>query len=242
MLRRGWKILVWLLVPLIGLGAGYAVAAFVDQRGRPVPTDVIVYEPARFPGLDPFVPAAIDESGESAPGLISGDKPCDAEGLLGALDARPELLRAWATVLSLDPNAVGDYVRSLRSDFVMADTPVTDHGFRNGETYPFHAVLGEGTAVLREEDATPVVRCRSGSPLVKQSCPPNCKTPPSPTPEPTPIPTIEPDFGDDNEGPRPTRRTRTPAPTARPSPTLQATAAPTAPPFRTPDENGDLFP
>ncbi|GAA1138613.1 hypothetical protein GCM10009664_04010 [Kitasatospora gansuensis] len=105
----------------------------------------------------------------SDPGLYGGSRQtasCDVARLIEFLNANPDKARAWAAVEGIDPAAIGDYLRSLTSVVLRADTRVTNHGFANGVATPYQAVLQAGTAVLIDGRGLPRVRCACGNPLL----------------------------------------------------------------------------
>jgi hypothetical protein len=146
-------------------------------------------------GDDPFTEPA-DRPGPRRVQVGSGpfggtgsDLVCDRELLIRSLRARPDRLREWARVLSVEPtvSAVSRYIRRLRPVTLTRDTRVTNHSFVNGRAVPYQAILQAGTAVLVDKDGKPVVRCRCGNPLLEPAfikeakctgCPPNYRPPP----------------------------------------------------------------
>ena len=109
----------------------------------------------------------------------SGDqKVCDPEALIAFLMANPDKAAAWVAALNTDPTlewsggttlTVADipvYVRELTPTFLIADTRVTNHGYKNGKATPRQSLLQAGTAVLVDKNDIPRVRCACGNPLI----------------------------------------------------------------------------
>jgi hypothetical protein len=106
----------------------------------------------------------------SAPGLYGGTRnvsSCDVEKQVSALQADPAKNKAFASVESIQPDAVPAYLRSLTPVQLRMDTRVTNHGYRNGAATSYQAVLQAGTAVLVDARGVPRVRCACGNPLLK---------------------------------------------------------------------------
>jgi hypothetical protein len=103
-------------------------------------------------------------------GLYGGsldNASCDKDKLVSYLDANPAKARVWAETLGIDRSieSIRDYVASLTSVVLRADTRVTNHGYVNGRATAIDAVLQAGTAVLVDEYGAPVVKCYCGNPL-----------------------------------------------------------------------------
>ncbi|MEU5162738.1 DUF6777 domain-containing protein [Streptomyces sp. NPDC020875] len=106
----------------------------------------------------------------ATPGLYGGtrDRPsCDVQAQIGQLAADGAKNAAFAEVLGIEPNAVPDYVRSLTPVQLRIDARVTNHGWRDGATTTYQAVLQAGTAVLVDTRGVPRVRCNCGNPLTR---------------------------------------------------------------------------
>jgi hypothetical protein len=146
-------------------------------------------------GPDPFTKPA-DVRGEQKVAVGSGpfggtgsDLVCDRELLIRSLRARPDRLREWARVLSVEPTEakVASYIRGLRPVTLTRDTRVTNHSFVGSRAAGYQAILQAGTAVLVDSRGIPVARCRCGNPLLEPifirtarclGCPPRYKPPP----------------------------------------------------------------
>ncbi|MEU3601770.1 DUF6777 domain-containing protein [Streptomyces sp. NPDC006798] len=104
----------------------------------------------------------------ATPGLYSGtmNRPsCDVEAPIVQLSADGAKNAAFAGVLGVEPNAVPEYLRSLTPVQLRIDTRVTNHGWRDGATTSYQAVLQAGTAVLVDPKGVPRFRCTCGNPL-----------------------------------------------------------------------------
>ncbi|QDY80692.1 hypothetical protein FQU76_01845 [Streptomyces qinzhouensis] len=104
----------------------------------------------------------------ATPGLYGGTQQrssCDVEKQIGYLSADQAKNKAFAGVLGLAPGAVPDYLRALTPVQLRIDTRVTNHGWRDGASTAYQAVLQAGTAVLVDAWGMPRVRCACGNPL-----------------------------------------------------------------------------
>ncbi|MGV9314301.1 DUF6777 domain-containing protein [Streptomyces sp. NPDC003691] len=104
----------------------------------------------------------------ATPGLYGGTEQkssCDVEKQIGYLSADQAKNTAFAGVLGIAPGAVPDYLRSLTPVQLRIDTRVTNHGWRDGASTSYQAVLQAGTAVLVDDRGVPRVRCACGNPL-----------------------------------------------------------------------------
>ncbi len=88
---------------------------------------------------------------------------CNKTRLVDFLESEPDKADAWRNVLGVGD--IPDYVATLRPVVLMQDTLVTDHGFEEGHSTAFDALLQSGTAILVDPKWVPRVRCASGSPL-----------------------------------------------------------------------------
>ncbi|WP_405776809.1 DUF6777 domain-containing protein [Streptomyces sp. NBC_01538] len=101
-------------------------------------------------------------------GLYGGTRAvagCDVEKQIRMLGATSAKNGAFASVLGLRPTGVPAYLRSLTPVQLRMDTRVTNHGYRDGATTGYQAVLQTGTAVLVDDHGRPRVRCACGNPL-----------------------------------------------------------------------------
>ncbi len=136
----------------------------------------------------PSPPGGSEDQGEPTAGAQS--TVCDREKLAAELSADPAKLSAFAEAVGIDADtqAVADYIRKLRPVTLTRDTQVTNHFYDDGSAEPYQAILTKGTAALVDDDAKPIVRCRSGSPLAEPAelakqtrclnCPANYRPPP----------------------------------------------------------------
>lgn len=95
----------------------------------------------------------------------SGMNACDVTGLKGFFAANPDKAAAFAEVHSLEVHHIDSYLDLLTPGFLLADTPILNHGFRDGRPYAMNAVLEAGTAVLVDSEGIARVRCKCGNPL-----------------------------------------------------------------------------
>lgn len=166
---------------------GGVVAGSVLFGGGEADAGEVVLEAAGDPGENPYVsPVGTDEEGvvppEDGGGSLDGDTPglyggtrdeasCDAEQLVAFLEDEPAKAEAWAEVLGIEPSGIAELVGSLTPLVLRSDTAVTNHGFDDGESTSFPAVLQAGTAVLVDAHGEPVVKCGCGNPLTDYDAP-----------------------------------------------------------------------
>jgi hypothetical protein len=103
-------------------------------------------------------------------GLYGGtldNASCDKDKLVSFLAQDPAKADAWARTLGIPSGieSIRDYVATLTSVVLRADTRVTNHGSTNGRATEIDAVLQAGTAVLVDKYGAPVVKCYCGNPL-----------------------------------------------------------------------------
>jgi hypothetical protein len=104
-------------------------------------------------------------------GLFGGtldNASCDKEKLVAFLAQDPGKAYVWAQTVGIPAGGIEtirDYVATLTSVVLRADTRVTNHGYSNGRVTEIDAVLQAGTAVLVDKYGTPVVKCYCGNPL-----------------------------------------------------------------------------
>ncbi|WP_326647975.1 DUF6777 domain-containing protein [Streptomyces sp. NBC_01750] len=183
----------WRSVPRIAAIAAALVVAVVltivfTRPNESAKAAEVVLEPAGSTGPDPFTESTARESTPpptlprlpstpanatrsvrgSTPGLYTGTRKvasCDVEKQVSSLTADPAKNRAFASVHGIAPAAVPAYLRSLTPVQLGMDTRVTNHGYKNGATTSYQAVLQAGTAVLVDGRGVPQVRCGCGNPL-----------------------------------------------------------------------------
>jgi hypothetical protein len=163
---------------LLLLGAGLTL--LFSCTGNPVP--VLTAEDV---GPDPFTddiatqtPPDVESelpvlapSSESGVGLYGGPgvNACDKDRLIAYLEGDPAKAAAFSTALGIERDALFGYIEDLSEGFLLTETAVINHGFRDGSAYPFDAVLEAGTAVLVNDGGVPKVRCKCGNPLRSMS-------------------------------------------------------------------------
>ncbi|MEU5220307.1 DUF6777 domain-containing protein, partial [Streptomyces sp. NPDC020807] len=139
--------------------------------------------PASLPPRSSSAEAGTPKVSGAAPGLYGGTQnvaSCNVEQQVRFLAAEPARNAAFASVLSIKPDQVPGYLRSLTPLQLRVDTRVTNHGFKDGAATTYQAVLQSGTAVLVDERGMPRVRCACGNPLteaVAQKAPRTSGTP-----------------------------------------------------------------
>lgn len=123
------------------IAGGILLAADDDDAGpggMRITEEGLVFEPAANVGPDAFTP----------PVDTDDDQVCDKERFVEELQARPDALREWSRVLGMAEDQVPAYVDTLQPIVLTSDTPVTNHGLRNGQAYARPSLLQKGTAVL----------------------------------------------------------------------------------------------
>ncbi|MBV7697861.1 DUF6777 domain-containing protein [Streptomyces sp. TRM70350] len=124
--------------------------------------------PAATPSAPPSKANAIRSVTGSEPGLYGGSHntaSCDVEKQVRYLTADRAKTKAFASVLDIRESAVPGYLRSLTPLQLRSDTRVTNHGYRDGASTSYQAVLQAGTAVLVDGYGAPKMRCACGNPL-----------------------------------------------------------------------------
>ncbi|MYU02680.1 hypothetical protein GTY81_01945 [Streptomyces sp. SID8366] len=140
------------------------------RTGTPRPTGTGRTADASAPpaGLAVAPLAAARALSGGTPGLYSGSvrvAGCDVERQIGGLTADPARGDAFAHVAGVSRTDLPGYLRALTPVLLRADTRVTNHGYRDGRTTGYQAVLQAGTAVLVDDRGVPRVRCACGNPL-----------------------------------------------------------------------------
>ncbi|MEU5792685.1 DUF6777 domain-containing protein [Streptomyces sp. NPDC047813] len=140
------------------------------RTGTPRPTGTGRTADASAPpaGLAVAPLAAARALSGGTPGLYSGSvrvAGCDVERQIGGLTADPAREDAFAHVAGVSRTDLPGYLRALTPVLLRADTRVTNHGYRDGRTTGYQAVLQAGTAVLVDDRGVPRVRCACGNPL-----------------------------------------------------------------------------
>lgn len=141
-----------------------ATAQFTSFSSRV--TDAIS---AALAGFDAAAGAMRTIPGDT-PGLYGGTgdaATCDLGALNGFLadPANADKAEAFAAVLGIEVDDIGDSLDGFTTVVLSVDLFVTNHGFRDGAANPFAAVLQAGTAVAVDRNGVPRVKCGCGNPL-----------------------------------------------------------------------------
>ncbi|MEZ5170899.1 MAG: toll/interleukin-1 receptor domain-containing protein [Acidimicrobiia bacterium] len=144
-----------------------------EQGDDPFTSSFAAFEPdggelTDPPGSDDSGSAELTSATGSDPGLYGGSNElavCDSAQLVAFLDDEAEKASAFAGVLGIEPDGIGDYVAGLTPLVLREDVRVTNHGFESGSATSFQAVLQTGTAVLVDDLGVPRVKCNCGNPL-----------------------------------------------------------------------------
>jgi hypothetical protein len=113
-------------------------------------------------------PIAVASNVGTTPGLYGGTRAigsCDVDAIDRFLAQNPDKAKAWADAQGIAPNEISAFLRRLTPVVLLADTRVTNHGYRNGVATPLQSVLQAGTAVLVDPTGVPRVKCACGNPL-----------------------------------------------------------------------------
>jgi len=108
------------------------------------------------------------------PGLYGGsgsDGLCDPQLIADFLAGDQAKATAWAGAAGIDVDHLESYLETLTPVRLLADTWVTNHGFRDGRATPRQSVLQAGTMVLVDRLGVPRVRCKCGNPLLEPEVP-----------------------------------------------------------------------
>jgi hypothetical protein len=163
---------VSVVIGAVGLLAAAVMGVILvndDEAGFGATEEGFVIEPASSVGPDAFTPSV----------EVDGEEACDTEKFLEELTSRPDAVREWARVLGLPESEVPGYVATLTPTVLTEDTPVTNHGLRDGSAYARPSLLEAGTAVLMGSLPS------SGVPTIG----PPIQTPPPDTEPPETVPT-----------------------------------------------------
>ncbi len=114
------------------------------------------------------------------PGLYGGTQDtsrCDPNQMASFLNDNPDKGRAWIQGINADPdfrwsggdslsvNDIPAFLSELTPVTLVADTRVTNNGYRDGVPIPRQAVLQAGTSVLVDTLGVPRAKCNCGNPL-----------------------------------------------------------------------------
>ncbi|MGW7101647.1 DUF6777 domain-containing protein [Streptomyces sp. NPDC054838] len=169
------------------------VLAFTVMGGDKASGGEVFLQATSAAGPDPFTPSTATRAEESEatpvvagepksgrngvrtlevngaqPGLYGGTRnvaSCDVERQVQFLTQHTDKRKAFAEPLGIRQSDVPSYLRSLTPVRLGWDTRVTNHGYRNGATTRYQAVLQAGTPVLVDDRGVPRVRCACGNPL-----------------------------------------------------------------------------
>ncbi|MFJ6718552.1 DUF6777 domain-containing protein, partial [Streptomyces sp. NPDC091259] len=169
------------------------VLGFTVMGGNKASGGEVFLQATSAAGLDPFTPSTATASEQTEvtpamanasktgasgartlevdgaqPGLYGGTRnvaSCDVEKQIQFLGQHTDKRRAFAQPLNIQESGVPAYLRSLTPVRLSWDTRVTNHGYRNGATTSYQAVLQAGTPVLVDNHGVPRVRCACGNPL-----------------------------------------------------------------------------
>jgi hypothetical protein len=225
--QRRRVLLLAVLLLLLGLAGGFAIAQFVGRSDDKVPDDeLVLYEHA----LSTF---PVDGAQFTRSAFDVQKRKCDPELLKRYLRAdRNHRFEAWLDLEEISESQFDAFVDRLETRILSAPTPVTNYGcFADGEgpcPFSIQSVLGPGTPVWFDPQQNRIVaKCTCSSPIRLPQCPPNCEERPTPTPSPTPT-------GTPTASPTPTRTLPPPTPPPTPTPTQAPTPTPTPRPSPTP--------
>jgi len=178
------------LLAILGTALALGIAALADSGGGG--SEDVYLIPANVVGDDPFTTEAFTNTPSGSTTSLddvgaSGEKVCDAEGLITYLGEHRAKAQVWVDALDTDKTLawnggvanltvddVPNYVRGLSSTTLAEDTRVTWFGYLNGQAEERQAVLQKGTDVLVDRTDVPRVRCAGGNPLTR---PHNVKDP-----------------------------------------------------------------
>ena len=108
------------------------------------------------------------------PGLYGGsgsDHLCDPQLIADFLAQDPAKATAWASAAGINVDDIEPYLLTLTPVRLLADTWVTNHGYRDGQPTPRQSILQAGTMVLVDDLGVPRVRCKCGNPLLPPQVP-----------------------------------------------------------------------
>ena len=170
----------------VGAVAGVVAIALlgVGLLRPPGRLDVFL-EPAGAEGPDPFLvldspDLRVGEAEELAlgsgvavrvgiePGLYGGsgsDHLCDPQLIADFLAQDQAKATAWASAAGIEVDQIEPFLDTLTPVRLLADTWVTNHGYRDGKATPRQSILQAGSMVLVDDLGVPRVRCKCGNPL-----------------------------------------------------------------------------
>ncbi|KUN02913.1 hypothetical protein AQI95_25650 [Streptomyces yokosukanensis] len=149
-------------------GAAEPTARATREVSATAPPVAASFRPALPAGLVAAPLRTVHTLSGATPGLYSGAARvavCDVRRQIGSLTADRDKAAAFARVAGVSGGGLPGYLRDLAPVVLRADTRVTTHGYRDGQTVARQAVLQAGTAVLVDNRGVPRVRCACGNPL-----------------------------------------------------------------------------
>lgn len=180
----------WAIGAVAGLVATVLVGVGATQVVPEGKVEVFL-EPAGVAGDDPFMTLESPDlrMGEAErlalgggvtvrvgiePGLYGGsgsDHLCDPQLIADFLARDDDKAKAWASAAGIDVDEIDAFLETLTPVRLLADTWVTNHGYRDGEAVPRQSILQAGSMVLVDEFGVPRVRCKCGNPLLPPQVP-----------------------------------------------------------------------
>ncbi len=174
----------WVVAAVAGLAATTLVGVTV-LRPAAAGRISVTLEPAGVAGDNPFLVldspdirlgAALELSLDGGvtvrvgiePGLYGGsgsDHLCDPQLIADFLAQDSAKASAWASAAGIGVDEIDEFLTTLTPVRLLADTWVTNHGYRDGRAIPRQSILQAGTMVLVDEYGVPRVRCKCGNPL-----------------------------------------------------------------------------
>lgn len=175
----------------VGVLAALITTVVVSMLTRSSPKLDVLLEPAGATGPDPFMVldspdlrmgaaepltlgGPIDIRIGIEPGLYGGsgsDHLCDPQLIADFLAQDPAKASAWAFAAGIEVDAIEAFLQGLTPVRLLADTWVTNHGYRDGKATSRQAILQAGTMVLVDDLGVPRVRCKCGNPLLPPRVP-----------------------------------------------------------------------
>ncbi len=180
----------WAIGAVAGLVATVLVGVGATQVVSEGQVEVFL-EPAGVVGDDPFMTLESPDlrMGEAErlalsggvtvrvgiePGLYGGsgsDHLCDPQLIADFLASDDDKAAAWASAAGIEPDEIDAFLETLTPVRLLADTWVTNHGYRDGKAVPRQSILQAGSMVLVDEFGVPRVRCKCGNPLLPPQVP-----------------------------------------------------------------------
>lgn len=89
-------------------------------------------------------PITVASTTGTVPGLYGGTRnigSCDVAAIASFLAQNPDKAGAWAGALGIGTDEIASYLRTLTPVVLLADTRVTNHGYRDGRATPLQSLL-----------------------------------------------------------------------------------------------------